>query len=192
MWPHRIYNGLGLINGYLYLRYTERCAFILLGIKTRDLSRCGGGDDELLSRKTLTIIIEMLIRPTRRATTRNDESSQHDLKVVTATGKRGYRVYVSRCILSACISHLSSRCRCRSTVRRSSDARCRSCRRSSRLAPGPCTWLRNPTPCLPCRVVSDCCWVDNRVVGRGLFFANAPLGGGGSIRGLRFSPRARG
>ncbi|KYM82958.1 hypothetical protein ALC53_06670 [Atta colombica] len=45
-------------------------------------------------------------------------------------------------------SHLSSRYKCRSTVRRSSDARCRSCQRSSRLKPRLYTSLRNPTPCL--------------------------------------------
>jgi len=90
------------------------------------------------------------------------------------------------------VTHLSSRCKCRSTVRRSSDARCRSCRRSNRPAPGPCTWLRNPTPCLP--------WVSggfelllgrqqSRRPGVVLRGRAAPAnGGGGSIRGLRFSP----
>lgn len=43
--------------------------------------------------------------------------------------------------------------------------------------------------CRGSRAVLNCCWVDNRVVGRGLFFADGrEMGDEGSIRGLRFSP----
>lgn len=43
--------------------------------------------------------------------------------------------------------------------------------------------------CRGSRAVLNCCWVDNRVVGRGLFFADGRrMGDERSIRGLRFSP----
>lgn len=110
-------------------------------------------------------------------------------------GRRGWNgkpgVYFYDHTHTRVFSHLSSRCKYRSIVRRSSDARYKFCRRSSRRAPGPCTSLRNPTPCLP--------WVSggfelllgrqqSRRPGVVLRGRSGGCGGGRSIRGLRFSP----
>lgn len=133
----------------------------------------------------------------------NNKSSKRSHQRGFGSGRRGWMASMSRCVYfyghthSRVSPHLSSRCKYRSTVRHSSDARYRSCRRSSRPAPGLCTLLRNPTPCLP--------WVSGGfelLLGRqqsrrpGVVLRGRPGGrgdgGGKSIRGLRFSPRTAG